>query len=262
MAEVVAALGSVYGGRCGSACELSRRSGTAWRSLRVFPPLRCPDSLAAGFRSDGTVESMVRRALEGLSGRDDVEASWTRASNTAALSEYRTARSAPDGVAQGGARLGPEGVRQPRRDAALGRSVHWPAAEPPGARSQGAVDPRARDLVRYSAVWLAEAARANGGKVVTLELAGKQVEVRPRETGQRRARTPYVDFKGGAMHCSSSTRCQALSISCSSTSGRISISLPGSLYGQAGPRCAVVSRGQHAVPQNIRVRTRPPIGGG
>jgi hypothetical protein len=31
-----------------------------------YPPLHCPDSLAAGFRSDGSVESLVRGALEGV----------------------------------------------------------------------------------------------------------------------------------------------------------------------------------------------------
>jgi nucleoside-diphosphate-sugar epimerase len=81
MAEVVAALGSVYG--VDAEALVSYRDDPGLRAqFASFPPLRCPDSLAAGFRSDGTVESMVRRALEGLSGRDDVEASWTRASNS------------------------------------------------------------------------------------------------------------------------------------------------------------------------------------
>jgi len=29
-----------------------------------YPPLRCPKSEAAGFRHDGTIESLITRALE------------------------------------------------------------------------------------------------------------------------------------------------------------------------------------------------------
>jgi nucleoside-diphosphate-sugar epimerase len=31
-----------------------------------LPPLRCPESIHAGFRSDGTLETLVQRALDGL----------------------------------------------------------------------------------------------------------------------------------------------------------------------------------------------------
>jgi D-erythronate 2-dehydrogenase len=64
MAEVVAALGSVYG--VDAEALVSYRDDPGLREqFASYPPLQCPDSIAAGFRSDGSVESMVRRAFEG-----------------------------------------------------------------------------------------------------------------------------------------------------------------------------------------------------
>jgi len=63
MAEVVNALGTAYG--VGSEALVSYRDDPKLRAqFASYPPLECPDSLAAGFRNDGSVESMVRRALE------------------------------------------------------------------------------------------------------------------------------------------------------------------------------------------------------
>lgn len=63
MAEVVNALGTAYG--VDSEALVSYRDDPKLRAqFASYPPLECPDSLAAGFRNDGSVESMVRRALE------------------------------------------------------------------------------------------------------------------------------------------------------------------------------------------------------
>jgi hypothetical protein len=63
MAEVVAAIASVYG--VDAEALVSYHDDPHLRAQYAsYPPLECPDSLAAGFRNDGTVESLVRRALE------------------------------------------------------------------------------------------------------------------------------------------------------------------------------------------------------
>jgi nucleoside-diphosphate-sugar epimerase len=63
MAEVVAAIGSAYGVAAQSL--VSYRDDPMLRAqFASFPPLHCPESLQAGFHDDGSLESMVRRALE------------------------------------------------------------------------------------------------------------------------------------------------------------------------------------------------------
>jgi len=63
MTEVVAAIGNVFG--VDAEALVSYRDDPKLRAqFASYPPLECPDSLAAGFRNDGGAESMVRRALE------------------------------------------------------------------------------------------------------------------------------------------------------------------------------------------------------
>ena len=63
MGEVVAALGAVYDVDADSL--VSYEDDPKLRAqFASYPALECPASLAAGFRNDGTVESLVRRALE------------------------------------------------------------------------------------------------------------------------------------------------------------------------------------------------------
>ena len=63
IAEVVTALGAVYG--VDAEALVSYQDDLRLRAqFASYPPLHCPESIAAGFRNDGTVESLVRRALE------------------------------------------------------------------------------------------------------------------------------------------------------------------------------------------------------
>lgn len=64
IAEVVHALGAVY--RVDAEALVSYRDDSRLRAqFANYPPLECPASLAAGFCNDGTIEALVRRALEG-----------------------------------------------------------------------------------------------------------------------------------------------------------------------------------------------------
>jgi nucleoside-diphosphate-sugar epimerase len=62
MAEVVAAIGTVYGVDAGSLVKYEDDPRLR-AQFASYPPLECPASIAAGFRSDGTVEALVRHAL-------------------------------------------------------------------------------------------------------------------------------------------------------------------------------------------------------
>lgn len=62
IAEVVHALGAVY--RVDAEALVNYRDDARLRAqFANYPPLECPASLAAGFRSDGNAETLVRRAL-------------------------------------------------------------------------------------------------------------------------------------------------------------------------------------------------------
>ena len=63
MGEVVTAIGKVFG--VNAEALVSYRDDARLRAqFASYPPLRCPDSITAGFCSDDSVESLVQRALE------------------------------------------------------------------------------------------------------------------------------------------------------------------------------------------------------
>jgi len=64
MGAVVAALGRVHG-EDRLALVKYEPNAALQAQFASYPPLECPSSLAAGFRNDGTLENLVRRALEG-----------------------------------------------------------------------------------------------------------------------------------------------------------------------------------------------------
>src|SRR5581483_1219955 len=61
-----------------------------------------------------------------------------------------------------------------RRAAAAGRSGDRPAALDAGQGRRREANPRARHLLCYSTTWLADAARATGGRVTTLDVVEKK----------------------------------------------------------------------------------------
>jgi nucleoside-diphosphate-sugar epimerase len=63
MADVVAAIGAVYG--VDAETLVTYRDDACLRAqFASYPPLECPASLEAGFHHDGTVEALVTRALD------------------------------------------------------------------------------------------------------------------------------------------------------------------------------------------------------
>jgi D-erythronate 2-dehydrogenase len=64
LADIVAAIARVYGA-AGAGKVTYHPNPTLQAQFANLPPLHCPDSFAAGFKHDGTLEALVERALAG-----------------------------------------------------------------------------------------------------------------------------------------------------------------------------------------------------
>lgn len=64
MAEVVAAIARIHGPEVATRVTY-QPNGPLQAQFANLPPLRCPASMAAGFRHDGTLDRLVQRALDG-----------------------------------------------------------------------------------------------------------------------------------------------------------------------------------------------------
>lgn len=63
MEELVGALAAVHGEQVMANARYEPNAALE-AQFANYPPLECPGSMAAGFRHDGTLETLVRRALD------------------------------------------------------------------------------------------------------------------------------------------------------------------------------------------------------